>query len=750
MLWSPPERRPVLMLVSTTAICVGNAVSGDPVYKALLLGALNALEISICWQVLRRMRVQGEPFAGLPNLLKFWFGCLVACIACAPFAAAVESIVFQQSVTRYLLSWCFGDAFSYAVIGTALIELRPFWTDRLWRERPNLYAAAALVAIAAVSTLAFQSGLAEATVVVVLLMVVAGFRFGRLTAAAAILMTVVIADVALNFTGLAKEQQAEAKFAAQFLLLGCALVAFPVATVVASRRQAQTALDQTRRDYQILADHSSDLILRCDTEHRIIFASPSARQFGYAPHRMIGRIGSEFACIDDRPDIQARFRSMMRGDAQVAGKPGEFRFIRADGSTVWVEVKSEITRDDAGRISGLVSVFRDIAGRKALEADLVLKREEAEAASVAKSEFLANMSHELRTPLNNVVAYAGLLEARNDLSSEALAQVSRLASGARSLHHLIDEILDFSRIEAGQVLLRTAPMSPAAVLEEAVALVHESAKSKGLELVLKLDDTLPATVMADEARLRQILLNLLSNAVKFTSSGGVRLDASYDASNEKLRCSVVDTGVGVPAEVQALIFQRFWQADGSSTRRAGGAGLGLAICQGLVSAMGGEIGVSSSPGEGATFWFEAPAPRAVANRAKLETDPDLQAVAAETLHILVVDDVAANREIVSAILTPFAARITQAADGVEALNAASEQRFDLILMDLQMPVMDGLAAARAIRAQSIPNRDTPILAVSANALPVHVTACKEAGMNGHIAKPISPSVLIQEIAAFAA
>jgi CheY-like chemotaxis protein len=276
-------------------------------------------------------------------------------------------------------------------------------------------------------------------------------------------------------------------------------------------------------------------------------------------------------------------------------------------------------------------------------------------------------------------------------------------------------------------------------------LVSTQAAEKGLQLGTAIASALPPAVMVDGARLRQVLLNLLSNAIKFTEAGGVAVTVGYDATDGgQLKVSVTDSGVGVAPEQLHRLFQRFSQADGSISRQYGGTGLGLAICRSLTSLMGGEIGVESTPGMGALFWFtvKAPAcePGALADAAqgdRFDTRP---------ARILVVDDAPVNRELVGVLLGVFGHELSEASGGAEAVLAAAEQPFDLILMDLQMPGMDGLAATRAIRAGSPKNRATPIVALSANILPNHLEACRVAGMNDHIGKPIDTRELLTKVA----
>jgi CheY-like chemotaxis protein len=313
---------------------------------------------------------------------------------------------------------------------------------------------------------------------------------------------------------------------------------------------------------------------------------------------------------------------------------------------------------------------------------------------------------------------------------------------------VVNDILDFSKLEAGQLELNQEPYDPAEVLKSALELVAPQAAAKGLDLALDLDPDLPGLVEGDAPRLSQVLLNLLSNAVKFTSAGAVTLSAGYDAGGRRLRVTVADTGSGIPADKLDRLFERFSQVDGSINRRHGGTGLGLAICKNLVALMGGTIEVASIEGEGSTFSFAIAAPPATRPAAK-PCAPQSCAEAAPTggsAHILVADDLAENRELVRLMLEAVGHRVSEAASGAEAIEAASARPFDLILMDVQMPGMDGLAATRSIHQGGGPNAATPILALSANVMADQVAQCLVAGMRDHIAKPLQVPDLLSKVA----
>jgi PAS domain S-box-containing protein len=512
---------------------------------------------------------------------------------------------------------------------------------------------------------------------------------------------------------------------------------------ITARKQAETALAESEARYRMLADRATDIILQTDAEGVIHYISPACRRLGYTPEEMTGRRAIEFVHEDDRDLTVERLRTLFSGRSQTESEGREYRALPKDGGPcVWLEGNASVIHDEAGRIVGAVSLLRDVTERRAFEDELRRKRAEAEPATIAKSEFLANMSHEIRTPLTGIMGFAGLLEDVDGLPPAAHAFASRIATASRALLAVVNDILDFSKIEAGQIELHAEAFDPGAFVAETTELVMAQAQEKRLTLTTRREGDLPAAVSADAGRLRQVLLNLLTNAVKFTDAGAVTVTVSH--AGEALRVEVTDTGVGIAPDRTERLFQRFSQADGSINRQYGGTGLGLAICKGLTQVMGGQIGVASEPGRGSTFWFSIAAPPC----APIETD----AAAAESefearpARILVVDDSPVNRELVGVLLSVFGHDLTEAGGGAEAVEAAGAAAFDLILMDLQMPGMDGLAAAREIRARCPLNRATPIVALSANILPMHLEACREAGMDDHIGKPIDTRELLTKVA----
>ena len=377
---------------------------------------------------------------------------------------------------------------------------------------------------------------------------------------------------------------------------------------------------------------------------------------------------------------------------------------------------------------------------------LRLAQRRAEGANLAKSEFLANMSHEIRTPLNGVVSMADSL-ARRDLHPQEHEMVELIRSSGATLERLLSDILDSAKIESGQLTFERAPFDLEQSVHDVAALWRVKAEDQGVALEVEFDPALAGLVEGDAVRLRQVLTNLVSNALKFTSKGSVRISvAAMDGGRAAFR--VTDTGVGFEPDQKGRIFRRFQQADGSITRRYGGTGLGLTISNALVELMGGgALDCDSAPGQGSTFWFDIPMPPAV--RGASEAEPlTVTDITTAPLRILLADDHPANRKVVEIMLAATAMELVSVENGQQAVEALAGGGFDLVLMDMQMPVMDGLTATREIRAMEAeqgPGR-TPIVMLTANAMAEHVASGRAAGADGHLTKPVTLVSLFEAIA----
>ncbi|MDB5426212.1 MAG: sensory box histidine kinase/response regulator [Phenylobacterium sp.] len=440
---------------------------------------------------------------------------------------------------------------------------------------------------------------------------------------------------------------------------------------------------------------------------------------------------------DDRDTLRAMGEASQKAGQAVSS---EARVVRAEGA-IWVRVYWQTECDPAGAPVRGIGLLLDIDEEKRQELALTDARRLAESATASKSSFLASVSHEIRTPMNGIVGVLNLLE-REALSVEGRDLLGEALACSDMLAQLIDDVLDFSKMEAGKLEVAPTPTDPAAVMASVVALLHPQADTKNLYMRAVAEQMGWAEI--DPVRLRQCLFNVIGNAVKFTDTGGVEVRMRYvEGAPRKLRCEVHDTGVGVPEHAKAALFDRFQQAHAGPDRKFGGTGLGLAISRNLAELMGGEMGFESTEDVGSVFWFEIAAPHAE------PLTPAPQAKAGDAplagLKVLLVDDNRTNRVIGLKSLEALGAEAETADSGEAAIAAAARGGYDLILMDVNMPGMDGMEATRRIRDLPQPQADVPIVALTADVMTHHQAAYRAAGMNGFVPKPFSPGQMLAEI-----
>lgn len=544
------------------------------------------------------------------------------------------------------------------------------------------------------------------------------------------------------------------------------------------KRIAERCLLEGEARLRSITESTQDAIIMMDHQGAITFWNPAAvKILGYSQAEAIGQDLHQLLAPEPfMAAHRAAFPDFLRtGRGNVIGKTVELAARRKGGQEIDISLSlSAVSLKNKWHAVGIV---RDITEKKQAEKDLLetnrrLRDEttranrmaaEAEAANVAKSEFLANMSHEIRTPMNGIIGMTGLL-LDTDLDEEQRGYLDIVRSSSDTLLHLVNEILDFSKIEARKLDLDTLDFNLEHEMGDFAANLAFSAHDKGLEFIYTIDPSVPTRLRGDPGRLRQVLTNLAGNAIKFTQAGEVAIRVSLVSESSefpntvRLRFSVSDTGIGISTKWQRDLFHPFTQADASTTRRYGGTGLGLAISRQLAELMGGEIGVESQDGVGSTFWFtvllekqadggKEDKPKSLSTALHDTTRRSHPMVNGGQARILVVEDNSINQEVVLGMLTKMGCKADAVANGQEALDALSIMPYDLVLMDIQMPEMDGLEATRRIRdpGSRVLNHGVPVIALTAHAMASDRDRCLQAGMNGYLSKPIISDSLVQEI-----
>lgn len=516
------------------------------------------------------------------------------------------------------------------------------------------------------------------------------------------------------------------------------------------KRSSESAINQEKNKLLSILTSLADGVLETDTAGKILYANPTAQQL---------------LAIDDLPTnahhlldfftLHQTDQTIIENPDQLSNLLSQSQGFRDDNALVYHHSASKLAVSFAlspikqdNLVSGYVITFRDMSLQKAAEEELRNAKQLAEDAAETKANFLATMSHEIRTPLNGVIGIATLL-ADTDLDAMQLDYVSTLRRSAEVLLSLINDILDFSKMDAGKLTLESIPFAPTALIHDLHSMFQSQFEQKQLKASYHLDDKLPTWLLGDEHRLRQVLINLVGNALKFTEKGEVNVSVKLVGvlGNQcRVRFSVQDTGIGISATAQARLFEAFTQADGSTTRQFGGTGLGLSISKKIIELMHGKLQLASTLGEGSRFFFDimltkTDSPISIPSHATVNTP-----VSVEGKKLLLVEDNKINQLVAGKLLEKFGYAYDIAENGIEAVDKASSNHYDAILMDCQMPVLDGFEATKRIRqSEQAKSAHTPIIGLTANALEGDREKCLACGMDDFTTKPIKLEELASKL-----
>ena len=506
---------------------------------------------------------------------------------------------------------------------------------------------------------------------------------------------------------------------------------------IVERKQAEEAMRDSEEKYRTILEKIEDGYYEVDLTGTLTFFNDSACKItGYSEHELMGMNNREYTDEENARKLYTEYNKVY--ETGIPTKRLEWEIIRQDGKKRFIETSISLIRSSEGQSVGFRGILRDVTDRKELEHEIMEKSRLAEEASKAKGEFLANMSHEIRTPLNGIIGMAELaLDTKIDDNQKNIFHT--INTEASSLQDVINEILDFSKIEAGKVDIEEVPFDLRHAIEDVANSFAYRAEQQGLDFISFLAPDVPSQLIGDPARLRQIVVNLMGNALKFTHKGEIYLKGELIEEIEdcaKIRFSVKDTGIGIPEDRQTTIFESFSQADGSTTRKYGGTGLGTTISKQLAEMMGGEIGVESKEGKGSTFWFTALFGKQEGKN-QISATPEFDL---KNLKVLVVDNNQTNRFILMEYLKSWGCLSTEVAGGRKALTVlsdadSSKSPFDLILTDFQMPEMSGFDLAKKIKTIDT-LKDVPIIVLTSAGKKGDGRNCKEIGINGYLTKPI--------------
>ena len=748
---------PLLYLCLFAGNVAANFFVGDPVPKGLALSSANSVEIFLAVTLVRRFCGPVPDMKDIRHLITV--ALLAGCLAPLASAVIAAATFFGDTADPLggFLKWWLTDSLGIIILTPCALVI----ADSLSRSRwPSAQEQVDWIILTLFGTGVSVAVFAQSDYPLLFLIppviVLHAFRLGSLGTA---FSTIEVAVIATIFTsnGKGPVTLVEDALTAQLIVLqafiaSAFLIGLPVAAVLHARRRMTETLATRREELDLLTSNISDAILRFDADGICTYVSPSVTDvLGVGPEAFLGQSTTDRMHDEARETIHAVNKRLMSGESTKERFTYRRMLDDNEGNPVYIEADCVMATNPAtGEDEGILFSARDITERVVLERQLVRARRHAENAARAKSEFLANMSHEIRTPMNGVLGFADLLRKAN-LQDEERRYANLIYDSGRSMMLLLNDILDISKIEAGQIVITPENVDVSHLLQGCVRLHMAHAEQKNIVLKAEIEPGLPPEIVMDQLRLRQIILNLIGNAVKFTETGHITVSAR--AAGKELVVAVKDTGIGISDERLHDIFNPFEQADGKTSRKYGGTGLGLSISRQLAELLGGTLSCSSVPGEGSCFTLRVPlqasAERGAARAVNDAIDTDVPLPHAS--RILLAEDHDVNRMLVGAMLEKCGQSTDIAVDGNEAVKKVlraekAGEPYDLVLMDVQMPGLDGYAATRRIRTQDIDGAKLPIVALTANAFPEDIAASQQAGMQAHLAKPLVFTELVRTLA----
>ena len=759
------------------ASLLANTLSGNSIEVGMVFSLANMINVALVTWLTRKSCGWAPDMSDLPTLGRFvWNGGMVGPLVAAsiaatamgpglPFPTIASGAAGWDAAWDGAVSWFLTDSMGMILIVPTAMLVGDALSRREWPSLVVVAECAALLSASLLCTvLVFSQNAYPLLFLIMPMTLVHAFRMGSMGTALHIALVASV-STAMTWAGHGPIVETSASPTVRLHLIQAFITAnfltgLPIAAILAGRERLTEALADGRRELTLLANSITDAVLKLDSRGVCTYASPSVREvLGRDPGEFLGKPVEELTQEDASQRIADVLGRLLAGETHKERLTYRRQRDDEEGVPVFIEAECATSLDPVtGEPEGVVISARDVTERVELELLLTTARRNAENAARAKSDFLANMSHEIRTPMNGVLGFAELM-LQGELDHEQRRHIEMIVESGRSMMLLLNDILDLSKIEAGQIMIDTGPLDLHAALDECLALHRQAAQDKGLTLRLDFDPEVHVagpnppnprpTVVTDGLRLRQIVLNLVGNAVKFTQGG--EISVTYGTSEDALFVRVSDTGIGISESRLETIFTPFTQGESSTARRFGGTGLGLSISRQLAQRLGGAITVESEPGLGSTFTLTLPTSViAQPDTALTPIDPGIPDDLPQDARILLVEDHDVNRELVTEMLERCGQSVATAHDGSEAISMVidsllRDRPYDLVLMDVQMPECDGYSATRAIRDEGITPDHLPIIALTANAFPEDVAAAKEAGMQAHLAKPVVFADLAQAL-----